>query len=82
MTGLFIGWVAGYPGREAKGAEVFSEALGFYTGLVEERRIESFEPFFLGFTGHELDGFMIIRGCQDQLDALRADDEFNLSAGA
>jgi len=76
MAGLFIGWGAGYPGRENKGAQVFSEALGFYARLVEEGRIESFEPFLLGFTGRGLDGFMILRGSEDQLNALRADDEF------
>ncbi len=40
-AGLFIGWGAPVRGREAKGLEVFNEALSYYARLQQEGVIES-----------------------------------------
>lgn len=73
---LFIGWGAPVRGREAKGLEVFAEATAYYAGLQEGGQIESWEPVLLEPHGGELDGFIILRGSREQLDAAQASEEF------
>jgi hypothetical protein len=46
-AGLFIGWGAAVRGREAKGLEVFNEALAYYGRLQQEGTIEGLEPVIL-----------------------------------
>lgn len=74
--GLFIGWGAPVRGREAKGLEVFSEALAYYGRLQQEGAIESFEPVILEPHGGDLQGFILLRGSAERLAQLRVDDEF------
>ncbi len=73
---LFIGWGAPVRGREEKGLEVFAAATAYYAELQQDGRIESWEPVLLEPHGGELDGFIILRGSRDQLDAVHASDEF------
>ncbi len=73
---LFIGWGAPVRGREAKGLEVFGEAIAFYASLEEAGRIESWEAMLLEPHGGELDGFIVLRGAREQLDAVQASEEF------
>jgi hypothetical protein len=75
-AGLFIGWGAPVRGREAKGLEVFNEAIGFWGRLQQEGRIESFEVVLLYPHGGDLYGFSLLRGTHDQLNAVGADEEF------
>jgi hypothetical protein len=75
-AGLFIGWGAPVRGREAKGLEVFSEALAFYGRLQQEGTIESFDTAILEPHGGDLDGFFILRGSQERLAQLRVAEEF------
>jgi hypothetical protein len=75
-AGLFIGWGAPVRGREAKGLEVFSEALAYYGRLQQEGAIESFEPVILEPHGGDLQGFILLRGSEERLAQLRVDDEF------
>jgi hypothetical protein len=75
-AGLFIGWGAPVRGREAKGLEVFNEALAYYGRLQQEGAIESFEPVILEPHGGDLQGFILLRGSEDRLARLRVDDEF------
>jgi hypothetical protein len=75
-AGLFIGWGAPVRGREAKGLEVFNEALAYYGRLQQEAAIESFEPVILEPHGGDLQGFILLRGSEDRLARLRVDDEF------
>ena len=75
-AGLFIGWGAPVRGREAKGLEVFSEALAYYGRLQQEGAIEGFETAILEPHGGDLQGFVLIRGSEDKLAELRVDDEF------
>jgi hypothetical protein len=75
-AGLFIGWGAPIRGREAKGLEVFSEALAYYARLEQEGVIEGFETAILEPHGGDLQGFILLRGTEDSLAKLRGDDEF------
>jgi hypothetical protein len=75
-AGLFIGWGAPIVGREAKGLEVFNEALAYYARLQQEGVIESFETALLEPHGGELQGFILLRGSEEGLARLRVDDEF------
>jgi hypothetical protein len=75
-TGLFIGWGAPVRGREAKGLEVFNESIEFYGGLQGDGRIESFEVVVLYPHGGDLYGFALLRGSQEQVSGLQADEGF------
>jgi hypothetical protein len=75
-AGLFIGWGGPVRGREAKGLEVFQEAIAYYGGLQEDGTIESVEPVFLEPHGGDLQGFFLIKGKREKLAELRVRDEF------
>jgi hypothetical protein len=75
-AGLFIGWGAPVRGREAKGLEVFNEAVEFWGRLQQQGRIESFEVVLLYPHGGDLAGFSLLRGSHDQLNDVGGDDEF------
>jgi hypothetical protein len=75
-AGLFIGWGEPVTGREAKGLEVFAEALAYYGKAEQEGRVESQEAVLLGPHGGDLGGFILVRGSEAQIAALRAEDEF------
>jgi hypothetical protein len=75
-AGLFIGWGAPVRGREAKGLEVFNEALAFQGQLQEAGDIESFEVALLTPHGGDLYGFVLIRGSQEQIAALLEREDF------
>jgi len=73
---LFIGWGANVRGREARGLDVFDQAVGFYGRCQQEGRIESFDVILLDPHGGGLAGYMELHGSADQLRALRDDEEF------
>lgn len=73
---LFVGWGAPIPGRETKGLEVFAEALAFHGGLQESGAIESVDVVLLAPHGGDLSGFIVLRGSEDQMSALRGNEEF------
>ena len=75
-AGLFIGWGAPVRGREAKGLEVFSEAIAYYTRLQEEGVIEAFETVLLQPHGGDLNGFFLLKGSEEKLAALRGSEDF------
>jgi hypothetical protein len=75
-AGLFIGWGDPVTGREAKGLEVFGEALAYYAKAEQDGRIESHETVLFAPHGGELAGFILARGSAEQMAALRAEDEF------
>jgi hypothetical protein len=74
---LFIGWGENVPGREAKGIEVFGEALAYYGSLQESGSIEGFDVVLLAPHGGDLAGFLLVKGSDEQLAALRATTEFD-----
>jgi hypothetical protein len=75
-AGLFIGWGPPVRGREAKGLEVFNEALAYYARLQQDGTIESSETVILEPHGGDLAGFILVRGSEEKLAQLRVDDEF------
>ena len=75
--GVFIGWGAPVRGREARGLEVFNEAVEYWGRLQQEGAIESFEVVLLYPHGGDLYGFSLLRGTGGALDGVRASDEFN-----
>ena len=75
-AGMFIGWGSPVRGREAKGLEVFNEALRYWNRLEQDGRIESSEPVLLFPHGGDLAGFFLLRGSHAQLNDLGRDEEF------
>jgi hypothetical protein len=75
-AGLFIGWGQVVRGREGPAVDAFNEAAQFYGQLQEDGRIESFEICLLEPHGGDLAGFMLLRGSEEQIDAVRHDDDF------
>ena len=74
---LFTGWGAPVRGREQKGLEIFNEALAYWGRQQESGGIESFEVVLLYPHGGDLSGFILAKGSQDQMAAIRASDEFD-----
>lgn len=75
-AGLFVGWGAPVRGREAKGLDVFAEAIAFYGECKDAGEIEGFETVLLGPHGGGLSGFFLIGGTPQQCSALREREDF------
>jgi hypothetical protein len=75
-AGLFIGWGPPVRGREEKGLEVFNEALSYYGQKQESGAIESSEVVLLAPHGGDLAGFILVRGSEEQMNALRGEEDF------
>ena len=75
-SGMLIGWDRSVPGRESIALELFEGMVHYLRKLHVQGDIDSFEPVMLGAHGGTLNGFVLIRGEQDRLDALRNSDEF------
>jgi hypothetical protein len=75
-AGLFIGWGQVVRGREGSAVDGFNETVEFFGQLQSDGRIESFEICFLDPHGGDLDGFMLLRGSAEQMDAVRSNEEF------
>jgi hypothetical protein len=73
---VFVGWGAPIPGRETRGLEVFNEALAFHGRLQDSGDVESVDVVLLAPHGGDLSGFILLRGSEDQMAALRANEEF------
>ena len=75
-AGLFIGWGQIVRGREAKGLGVFGDAVNFWTAEQASGAIEGFETVLLGPHGGDLAGFILVRGSNEQIAAVRGNEEF------
>jgi hypothetical protein len=75
-AGLFIGWGEVVRGREDRALDVFNETIEYYGQAQSDGRIESFEVALLEPHGGELQGYVQLRGSEDQIDAIRRDDDF------
>jgi hypothetical protein len=73
---LFIGWGQVVRGREKRAVQVFNESVEYWGSLQGDGKIENFEVVLLVPHGGDLQGFALLRGSEDQLGALRADEEF------
>ena len=73
---LFIGWGQVVRGREKRAVQVFNESVEYWGGLQSDGKIEDFEVALLEAHGGDLQGFALLRGSEEQVGALRADEEF------
>jgi hypothetical protein len=72
---LFIGWGTPVRGMEARGLEVFNEALGLLGRMQQDGRIEEFDVTLLAPNGG-MNGYVQIKGSAEQITAVREDAEF------
>lgn len=72
---LFIGWDTPVRGSEARGLEVFNEALGLLGRMQQDARIEGFDVVLFE-PNAGLNGYIQVQGSAEQIAALRADEEF------
>jgi len=70
---ILFGWNRAIPGREKMSAPHFEEFVKYLDGLKEKGSIRSFDVVFLDPHGGDLNGFFLIRGETQKLDALLAD---------
>ena len=75
-SALFVGWGTPVRGRETKGLEVFSEALTFHGQCQQAGEIDSFDVVLLTPHGGELNGFILIKGSEEQIEALMRREDF------
>ena len=70
---IVVRWGASIPGREAKGLEVFANAVAHFEGLLKAGRIHSHKEFF-SVTGGD-GGFMIVEGELSELLSIAAEED-------
>jgi hypothetical protein len=75
-AGLFIGWGEVVRGREERALDVFNESVELYGQLQSDGRIENFEIALLDPHGGDLLGYAMLRGSEEQIDAVRHDEDF------
>jgi hypothetical protein len=73
---IFMGWDRPATGRERLSGDLFQEVLEYLGRLQGAGKIDSFETVLLGPHGGDLNGFMLLRGDRDQLNALQASEEW------
>src|ERR1700742_266245 len=77
-AGFWIAWGLPSQGRERHALDLLTETRGYLQRLSDDRRIERFDIAILKPQTTELGGFILIQGTQDQIDALRHDDDFQV----
>jgi hypothetical protein len=75
-SGMLIGWDRVAPGDNVAAVELWSEMMVYFKRLHAEGLIERFEPVMLGAHGGTLNGFILVRGAQENLDNMRNSDDF------
>ena len=74
--GLLTGWDRAVDGREKEATELFTEVHEYWGKQQAQGNVEGFESVFLTPYGGELNGFFLIRGEREKIDAVRWSDEF------
>jgi hypothetical protein len=80
-AGLFIGWKQGFLGREDFAIGLLHEATQFFTKLQGAREIGSFDVVMLHPYGGDLNGFFLVRGAAEQIDALSRHEGYHSIVG-
>ena len=75
-AGMLVGWDRVVPGEDVGAVELWSEMLVFLKRLHAQGVIVQYEPVMLGAYGGDLNGFILIRGQQEDLDRVRNSDDF------
>ncbi|MCC7540854.1 MAG: hypothetical protein IT379_31845 [Deltaproteobacteria bacterium] len=73
---IFFGWNHPVRGKERVSAEHFQQITGWFQELQAKGTLTSWEPVFLTSHGGDMNGFFILRGDGDKLDALEATPEW------
>lgn len=73
---ILIRWDSPKTGREQQALALFGSSLEYYGTLQSEGTIESFEPVMLSPGSSDLNGFILIRGTAEKLNALKQDEQF------
>lgn len=73
---IVFGWNRPLAGREAAGGQLFQSFVEFLTAQQRGGAIDSFEVVLLEPRGGTLNGFFLLRGDPDRLNALTAGDEW------
>lgn len=73
---LVIGWTRPIPGRETAAVEHFQFAMNYMGKLQQAGTIESFEPVLMAPHGGDLNGFVLVKGNAEKIDALQRTDEW------
>ena len=73
----FYGWNRATPGYEKEAGALFQEYVQYLGGLQQAGSIDSFETVILTAHGGDLNGFFLIRGEAEKLDALRRTEAFS-----
>ena len=75
-AGILISWEDSKVGREGLGAELWMRSTAFYAAKVADGTLESFEPFIAHRHGGVRNGFVLLRGDEAKLDALKRSNDF------
>jgi len=75
--GMFVGWGEPIAGRERQGIAVFGEALEYVGGQQQAGVIEDHQVVILSPHGNDLQGFILMRGERDKLQALVSSPEWS-----
>ena len=67
---LFVGWSAPYPGLERRAIATFGEFVEALADLQTKGEIERFESVMLPSYGGELEGFVLVYGEREKIEAL------------
>ena len=77
-AGFWVAWGLPTQGREKQALDLLNETRGYLERLAQDQRIERFDIVILKPQTTELGGFILIQGTQEQIDALRHDDDFQV----
>jgi len=75
-SGMLIGWDRVAPGDNIAAVQLWGEMLIYFKRMHAEGLVEKFEPVMLGAYGGDLNGFILVRGEQTNLDKVRNSDGF------
>ena len=77
-SAFWVAWGLPTHGREKQALDLLSESRGYLERLAQDGQIERFDIAILRPQTTELGGFCLIQGTQEQIDALRHDDDFQV----
>lgn len=73
---IFFAWNRAVPGREQTSGQHFDEFVAYLEAKAQSGAIQGFDVCFLDSHGGDLNGFFLIRGDGDSLNALVSSGEW------
>ena len=73
---LFLGWNRAVPGHEKNSMEIFEGFLGYLGKLENDKKILNYEPVMLNAHGGDMNGFVLIRGTEEDLHKVTTTDDW------